>query len=85
MPNPRVFIMGAGFGGLSAVKKLSWASNYAPSSAGRALLPACRGLECRTRQFRFRGIRLSLFNPATPADGRRSRRSLPTAQNPELS
>jgi hypothetical protein len=85
MPNPRVFIMGAGFGGLSAVKKLSWASSYVPSSAGRVLLPACRGLEWRTRQFRVRWMRLSLFNPATPADGRRSRRSLSTAQNPELS
>jgi NADH dehydrogenase FAD-containing subunit len=34
MPNPRVFIMGAGFGGLPAVKKLSWASCYAPFQRG---------------------------------------------------
>jgi hypothetical protein len=34
MPNPRVVIMGAGFGGLPAVKKLSWASSYAPFQRG---------------------------------------------------
>jgi hypothetical protein len=59
--NPRVVIIGAGFGGLSAAKNL----------------------ECRTCQRRFRWIRLSPRNLATPPDAHREGRF--SAQNPETS
>jgi hypothetical protein len=43
MPNPRVFIMGAGIGGLPAVKKLSWASAYAPFQPGTRFVARLSG------------------------------------------
>ena len=43
MLNPRVFIMGAGFGGLPAVKKLSWASSYAAFQRGTRFVARLSG------------------------------------------